>query len=265
MAKTLTPNYSLSKWDDGDNPGAAALNANWTGIDTALRNTDLMQQTLDAENTFLDIPAATTFDLYDLAFFSHNSLMPSRQVRKDPYDFPATDFSNIGGGTITRSMSVMKYVAPAANTNFGWDMGASFSKVLMILGNVRVHATNGGIGFFPTLPSAVDPTDGYLFVSEPSVLKVYKRSGGVYTSLTSTALVGITDTTPGSVISLAAYVNGSTNRLVLMVRFGAERWFPVLDFTDASFSSFRYAGVFVAAPGGGTTNFFGCPMGIWAE
>lgn len=47
MAKTLTPYYDLGKWDDGDNPGAPDLNANWTMIDLLLFAVDAMRETYD--------------------------------------------------------------------------------------------------------------------------------------------------------------------------------------------------------------------------
>lgn len=49
MAQTLTPNYSLNKYDTGDNPGADALNANWTTIDEQVFNRDLEILALDAD------------------------------------------------------------------------------------------------------------------------------------------------------------------------------------------------------------------------
>jgi hypothetical protein len=36
MTETFTKGHNLSKFDDGDNPGAAKLNANWTNIDARL-------------------------------------------------------------------------------------------------------------------------------------------------------------------------------------------------------------------------------------
>lgn len=49
MAITYTTNYSLGMWEDGDNPGADALNLNWTTIDEQLNESETLIQNLDAD------------------------------------------------------------------------------------------------------------------------------------------------------------------------------------------------------------------------
>lgn len=79
MAKTLTTNYSLGKWDDGDNPGATDLNANWASLDTqmwrreleALSNWEDLQVDLNAL-----MPPAYTFTVPDVLTTVDNVLIP---------------------------------------------------------------------------------------------------------------------------------------------------------------------------------------------
>lgn len=49
MAKTLTTNYALGNWEDGDNPGADDLNTNWQTIDEQLWNREREILSLDAD------------------------------------------------------------------------------------------------------------------------------------------------------------------------------------------------------------------------
>lgn len=49
MAKTLTTNYALGNWEDGDNPGADDLNTNWQTIDEQVWNREREILTLDAD------------------------------------------------------------------------------------------------------------------------------------------------------------------------------------------------------------------------
>jgi hypothetical protein len=44
MPISFTTHYNLGKWNDGDNPGAAALNNNWDVIDTKIHDVSVIAQ-----------------------------------------------------------------------------------------------------------------------------------------------------------------------------------------------------------------------------
>lgn len=201
-------------------------------------------------------------------FFKAQGLLPSTPIREDVYTYPAPDFQNMGGGypNITRLRGQADFEIGAPG-NFGWDMGALKTKVLMVVSQ-RVRQSDAGIFISDSLPSAANlPNGSYLFnpgqVSS-NAAAIYKRSGGSFTSLGSNADFKQDFQASQSVWTVALSYNATTHKLILFLRTGPEQWLDLVEITDATFSTMRYAGIY--AVNGGIDVFHSiCPLGIWAE
>lgn len=179
-----------------------------------------------------------------LPFFEDQGLLPPQTFLEELYNFPSPDFQNLAGGTLFPSMSTLKFVGAGAGTsNLGWDLLASKSKILMILSAQRFRANDIGIFFTDTLPAAGEIPDGsYLITTAIGLYVIFKKAGGVFTQLAS--LNTIDNGSPTLDSGLAFYYDSATNRLIVFIRTSSsECWFPVLDITDASFATMRYAGL----------------------
>lgn len=197
------------------------------------------------------------------SFFSAQGLLPSETFLEELFTFPAPDFQNLAGGALTRSMSTGKFVGAAVTaSNFGWDIGSEKSKILMMFHAQRIRSNNIDIFFADTLPAAGEVPDGsYLFDTAVGQYALYKRSGGAF-ALVSSVLAAIDNGTPTLDSGLALYYDAVTHRLVAFIRTSPEVWFPILDVTDASFTTMRYAGIrFVGAQ----TWFNNTPLAIYTE
>lgn len=197
------------------------------------------------------------------SFFTANNLMPSTTFKEELNTFPTPDFQNLNGGTFAISMSRAKMVVSGNPANFGWDLGAAKSTILQI--GVGMRPRGFGMGFFlsSTLPNAGEiPNNSYVWVWEVNVARaaIYKITAGpTYTLLGSESGV---DASLVANSGMAAYYDDATNRLIFLARGGSEQWFPVVDITDTSFTTFRYCGYRWGA--GSALNFFTTtPMGIY--
>lgn len=206
------------------------------------------------------------------AFFTEQSLLPANTYKEAYYTFPAADFSNLGtGGAFDRSMSRGKFTALTAGgiSNIGWDMGAAKSQILMLT-HMRTQGSSGhgqGLYLSPTLPAAAEiPDNSYLLYIDVTggEYAIYKKVGGVYTKLGS--VVTIIPPTANDYrvysIGVAFYYDDSSNRLICFVRHGSECWFPVIDFTDTTFTTFRYCG-YRNNTGANVVTWLLCPFGIY--
>jgi hypothetical protein len=211
-----------------------------------------------------------TTDIADVlllkSFFSGQSLLPSTTIREDLFTWPSTNFQNLNGGTYSASMSRVRFSGSSAPANWGWDMGAEYSKVLFIVGMARPRLTNDWLFITDTLPASNEiPNGSYIFIPEvnSSRYSVAKRNSGSTTIIAQETAVYPLGNAYSPSIALAMYYDASTDRLVGFIRSGSEMWFPIIDTTDSTFSQFRYVGI-RPEQGSGTVVFFGCPMGIYA-
>jgi hypothetical protein len=198
------------------------------------------------------------------SFFTHNSLLPATVTHEETNDFPVADFSNIGGGAFVRSMSRGRLApAGAGPLNIGWDMGAAKNTVLLTT-MMRVGTVSGnGLFICSTLPSTGEIPDGsfLLFVDgNGAQYQLYKRASGTFTALATEAGIGPPIGPQGASIEVGMYYDNSTHRLIAFVRQGPEQWFPIMDITDSSFTTMRYAGVRFNWNSGTPIQWLGCPM-----
>jgi hypothetical protein len=194
-----------------------------------------------------------------LAFFRKQGLLPDEIFLEGLYDFPTPDFQNLAGGTLTPSMASLKFVGAAVGaSNFGWDLLASKSKILMIFHSQRSRAGDTGIFFTDTLPAAAEIPDGsYIVDTAIGLYVLLKRAAGSFVELSRNSVID--NGTPTLDSGFAFYYDSVTNRLIAFIRTSPECWFPVIDTTDASFATMRYVGIRF---NGSTTWYNNCPITI---
>lgn len=205
-------------------------------------------------------------------FFIRQGLMPGQSsprlgfIREDIDNFPAPDFTNFNGGSLARSMSLGKFTPSGNPANFGWGLGASYSKVLMILGMTRMlSAFYVGISIGTAAAHATTGRQrGYHAGWEPNSVssRLYKSDGvGGDNPLASDP----TFLPPGATsppASIALYVDGSIGRVIMFTRWGAEQWWPILDVTDGTYSAFQSVSIQMYLGG---VQYFSVPLGVYAE
>ncbi len=108
--------------------------------------------------------------IFKKSFFAKQGYLPKKKIFEYVHDdIPAPDFTNLNGGSIARVGNRVKVTCSGTPMNFGWDMGAAYTKVLMV--SLLGRQANGQtqIGFFisHTQPSGNEITDGFLFATTP--------------------------------------------------------------------------------------------------
>lgn len=202
------------------------------------------------------------------SFFAEQGLLPADIDFESLFTFPATDFENSTGGSVVTSMSRVLLTTPNNNAlNLGWDMGAAKSKVLAIVGMVRPKTGGMGIFISPNLPATNGTRSAYqlqLDCANGRILLNRYDAGGAETTLITQANIGPVNGVTGPSIALALYYDDATDRLVGFMRIGSECWFPVIDTTDATFTTMRY--VAISCGSAGTPSMWaGCPVAIYNE
>ncbi len=200
-------------------------------------------------------------------FFSTNSFLPANTLFEALYTFPAIDFKNMNGQPDpVRSMSRARWTG-ANPQNFGWDVGALKTRMLVIFGLFRVRTSGSNIFMSDTLPSASEiPNKSWMAGPEPfsGVTILYKRVSSAFTSLATEAGAISGDAYGAANTGLAFYYDDATDRLIVFLRYGAEQWFPVIDTTNTSLTTVRYCGIRCAA-GSALIYWAGCPMGVYYD
>lgn len=187
-------------------------------------------------------------DLLLKSFFAHNGFLLNgtfTTFKEEVYDYPTPDYQNLGGGSLTKSMSQELYVSPGTTqANWGWNLGAAKGKILAIITG-RPQINGFGIGLSSSLPSAAElPVGSYYATFNHSEFSLYKIVAGPSTVLLSTITTLLNGSSYASpTFSLAFYYDDATDRLIVFARVGPEMWFPVLDITDSSFTTFQYVSV----------------------
>jgi hypothetical protein len=199
-------------------------------------------------------------------FFSAHGFLPPNIVLENLYDYPPPDFANDNGGTRSLSMSRMKFsCANNATSNFGWDMGSLKGEMLAIFGMTRSRDGGMGLFFSSVLPAAAEIPDGsYTTIMDFGNFNIFKKAGGVLTSLGQEPTWGPGNDNAEPSTGVAFYYNSSTNRLIMFVRSNESVWAPVVDVTDVSFSTMRYAGLRFGAVGT-PAMWSGCPVAIYSS
>ena len=203
-------------------------------------------------------------DPLGLDFFAHNDLLPSTTYKEELLDWPAPDYQNLASGTLSRVMSRARFLQSGNPGNFGYDTGALRDEILAIA-FFRGVAFNIGWSFSNVAVAAAQEPDGsYLFVTEPSIsrMTVYKKAAGAFTVIASESTLFQTSGATIPTIGIAAYYKDTGNLLKLFVKFGHEQWFPVIELTDASFTTMRYVTVRISGNAGNVA-WICCPMGIY--
>lgn len=199
-----------------------------------------------APSTFA--PTATVDMLWGKKFFEDEGFLPSTKIF-EYLGTPPAFAGTAGSATWNREPGA----ARPDNTGIAWyDIGASKSKILIVVGNMARLGSSSfmAVHLTPSAPSGVDP-DGYSMRVE----NLYQRSGGAYTLIGSSGLY-----TVDCVFGQALYFDNATHKLRLFVRTGGQ-WFQATDAVDLTFQSLRY----VALQSGLAHQRFATPFVCYAE
>jgi len=296
MTERFTPVHGLGEWDDLDTPGAAALNMNWDIIEAnlvkcsgafpasfplnkILVRTDLFAFYLNTGTVNVPVwtslpvipPGFTDANRAELAlgkkFFTDNGLMPANIIKEALNIFPAPDVSNPAGGTFTRKHARARFTGVGtAPANFVWNLGANYTKVLIILGGTRYEAFNLGPTVMKSLPVDGAGPDGY-FLTNGTPFTLFRNNGGAsYTSRGNLDALANNPGTGGPTVGMALLIDCVAQIQQCFLRYGPETWISGPDFAaDASSITFaRYAGIWLQTQGA-ADEWITCPIGIYAE
>ncbi len=181
-------------------------------------------------------------------YFSTISRLPGTTIKEELNTWPAADYSNLTGGTLTRSKGHIKYVPAVLHSNFGWALGASYNKVLIVVQALRARNYNFGLTVGVTQPSTAHNPDGYLGLMETvnTAFKLYVCTGGTAETqlATSGADFQYGDSTSGPWVGLALYCDGPGNIQELYVmQYGSAPYMVASAANNAS-ANFNSAGFF---------------------
>lgn len=277
--KYLRRNDANSGWELSDPTFAVFKNSSLVGIHRRINILDatniITYVTEDITNDWVNIKIESSGgggggsdDPLGKAFFVHNGLMPANTFKEELYDYPATDFANLNGGTKSVSMSRARFTPGGSNVaNWGWDIGSSKSQILFIMGMMRGRQNQTSMFITNTLPAAAQIEDAYNFDLEPGVpdIALLKRASGSWSGLGSEAKLVPTNSDAGMSFGMALYYDDTTNHLICFLRLGGE-WFPIIDTTDSTFTTMRYCGIFNdSSTGAGSVVWSGVPMAIYTD
>lgn len=195
-------------------------------------------------------------------FFSSLSLLPANTIQEQLSTWPTfSSISASGSVTYLDSRALQTGSDGPGNGIFHYyDMGAEYTKILIIVGLVRGSTTNQGL-FVSDDASTTVPT-GYIFLDEKnsSRSRIYNLPSYATAIATNTVMYNVGASTGAG---MAFYINLSTHRMVCFFRWGNEQWSPAFDVTDATnitATQARYIGTYAHQ-----TGVFSCPMAIYAE
>lgn len=193
------------------------------------------------------------------SFFDDNGFLPANLKKNLLKSIDVFD-SVSGGGSIAYSPGVA--LADAHEIYATYDLGAGYTKILLVCALVGASTTNQGIFFCNTLSSGV-PQNGQMFMNEmnSSRSSLYNMPGFSSIWLDGSAWTSASPNTARPM--MAMYIDLAAHRIVTFYRYGAEMWWVFRDTTDAaiSLSSAQYAGAYVHS---GPARI-GCPFAIYAQ
>lgn len=171
--------------------------------------------------------------LWGKKFFEDEGFLPSTKMFEYVGTPPA--FSGTAGtGTWTREAGAAR--ASTANAIAWYDLGASKSKILFVLGCILKKGTDiFSVILAPNQPTAEDP-DGFLMINWSSGPAIYKNVSGVGTRLDSST--GFTNV--DYMCGYALYYDDATDVLKMFLRFGQGQWFLAQSATSTQFTTLRY-------------------------
>jgi hypothetical protein len=174
--------------------------------------------------------------------------------------FPTPDGTHGTAAVITNNL--LKWGAASAHSWVGYNLGASYDKVLML--TYIIPSTAGIIYNCQISEDALDVTnpaasdEEYISNQAPAGTYMYKRTGAVWTALgTDTTIHQIAlDSSAG--YGTALYVENGTQKMFM--KFGStSEWFPIFSTSDGDLASFQA----VAISSGGLNARCPTPFLVW--
>lgn len=205
-------------------------------------------------------------------FFSSYGLLPANIIKEAPYVFPTPDFQNLNGGTLGILKSRAKFKGDGINreSNFGWNLGASYTRCLIIVGMNRPSQYSVNLSIYKTTPAvpAFLSTDGYFFSWNlfSGNASLYKVISGVPTQLAIESPVTVAPASSPTTFQdwgWALYYDKLAGELKAFVRSGFDTWWPIYEIAESSIATLLASGI--SFDNAGTTSWHGCPIGIYAE
>lgn len=284
---------TMNKPSSGDTSWYQAVTDNWTAIDNDLIHKnlvtvkgDLLAASAASSPTRVPVGAngsvlvadssqsngvrwsTTAASLADplmlKSFFSTHGLLPSNVIREDLFTFPAPDYQSLNGGTLTRTLGHAKIAATAAGVaKLLWDLGADYTKVLIILGGCRARQWSAGV----TVEKQTSGADGWAFNADfwNGKFSLGKTVAGTGTVVAGDTTLHAVDTYAAPTFSLALYIDTNAPAQKAFVRWGSEMWITDCESTTSgAMDQARYAGVWLS-PNVAASYWYSCPLGIYAE
>jgi len=205
------------------------------------------------------------------SFFSAQGLLPKTKIFEDLATFRAPDYSNLNGASApSRSRSRAKFTSSSSPANWGWDLGASYSKVLFIVGMLRTPggvATSSFLTVGKTLPATTTPKEHYFWGPENSSSRVslYRSDATPTTTLIASDANINPNTIAGPDGAYGIYVDAVAHVQVCAMALGGRVMYPpIADQADANISGtvLRYVGLYFG--GAPIVTWAGCPVIAYA-
>ncbi len=200
--------------------------------------------TLGATPSTTEFPTGFETTLWK-SYFTTHSLMPATTYKEELYAYPARDFSNLNGGSLTVNRNRAKFISSGANiANWGWDVGGLKTKMLWFTRAQVAVGSDFSIFIADTTPSASEVANGtYMWNITTSTSTMYKRAAGSFTSLGADTTAGIPLGAGGMEIGVGIYYDDTSGTLIGFLQKGHSAPVPVIDITDSTFTTMRYAGI----------------------
>ncbi len=203
-------------------------------------------------------------------FFESNGFLPANKIKESLFTFPTFDVVNASSwNAVSYKPARAKFVSSAgASGSWVYDLGANYSKVLIVLGGLRGPFFDLALTVMKTLPVTSDGSDGFIFTADPGShqFSIYKNTSGSFGSpLASDNNISTDDTFSQPTNGMAFYLDCANNIQKAFVRKGGEMWMTLLESSTAGVDAIRYAGVWLQAQSSGDGFFAATPLGIYAE
>ncbi len=202
--------------------------------------------------------------LFLKSYFDDQGLLPSTTIKEMLKSFDTFDGVS-GSGAFSYLSSRAKETANA-ETYARFNLGASYTKILLIVGLLKQASTNYGLWIANTLSSSV-PTDGNMFMNETNSARFahYKLNGFSNSTTDATEVTGTgTFSTVFPMMAMHLDLAAGTRRFRAYLRWAGEMWWPIFDISDntaIAITAAQYAGIYMHnGPG-----WAACPFGLWAQ
>jgi len=184
------------------------------------------------------------------AWLKRQGLLPANVIRQERGDFPAPDYNVSSGGSVTRLKSQAKLDPNGLSLAFGYSLGASYAKVLMV-GKVRMPSANAmEIQALDTTPGNTAFSGAKAYVARLTTTDfslAYRTNGGAPTTLgtaeTTICPAGTAQSLP--TYTLGLYVDGTAHIMKAFLRTDDENFLTVEASGDTNIATFAYAGLWL--------------------